>query len=334
MLRGGSRSFFAAALLLPRRVRRAGDRALRLLPRGRRRDRRGDGGARALAGCTTGSTAIYAGRPLPQPGRPRAWPPWSRAHAMPRALLEALLEGFAWDAEGRRYEDLAGAARLRRAGRRHGRRDDGGADGRARARRRWRAPATSASPCSSPTSPATSARMRAPAGSICRWPGCARRASTPTRGWPRPALHARHWPRVVARLLAEADALYVRGRCGHRRLPLRLPPGHRRRAPALCRDRPRGGAATGMTASRAGARVVPAGASSRLRRRAAWLAAPLPARRLRCRAAARWPRRAAWPPRPPRCAPTRRGASSSDRVRLAASTCSPTSTQRQTEPDG
>jgi phytoene synthase len=51
--------------------------------------------------------AVYAGRPGDDPAD-RALAAVIRRHALPRALPEALLEGFAWDAEGRRYPDLAG----------------------------------------------------------------------------------------------------------------------------------------------------------------------------------------------------------------------------------
>ena len=44
--------------------------------------------------------------------------------SIPRQLPEALLEGLAWDAEGRRYLDAAGTVRLCGAGRGRRRRDD------------------------------------------------------------------------------------------------------------------------------------------------------------------------------------------------------------------
>ena len=166
-------------------------------------------------------------------------PTWWPRYAMPRALPDALLEGFAWDAAGPPLRDARGAARLRRAGRRQRRRDDGAADGRARAGR-WRAPATSASRCSSPTSRATSARTRAPAGSTCR--------AVAARGRHRPrrlARRARVQPRPSARwcsaCCAAADALYARADAGIARLPLACRPASAPRAD-LRRDRPRGGA--------------------------------------------------------------------------------------------
>ena len=48
----------------------------------------------------------YAGAPADL-AADRAFAAAAARHHVPRALPEALLEGFAWDAEGRRYEDLA-----------------------------------------------------------------------------------------------------------------------------------------------------------------------------------------------------------------------------------
>lgn len=50
---------------------------------------------------------VYAGRPAAAPVD-RALAAVVARHATPRALLDALLEGFGWDAARRRYEDLAG----------------------------------------------------------------------------------------------------------------------------------------------------------------------------------------------------------------------------------
>lgn len=105
LLRGGSRSFHAASLLLPRRVRdpatalyafcRLGDDAVDLSPDPR------DGLARMRARLD----AAYAGAPDDHPAD-RAFAAAVARHAIPRALPEALLEGFAWDADGRTYPTL------------------------------------------------------------------------------------------------------------------------------------------------------------------------------------------------------------------------------------
>ena len=105
LLRTGSKSFHAASLLLPRRVRdpatalyafcRLGDDAV---------DEAEDPSA-GLAEMRARLEAAYRGAPLNHPAD-RAFAAVVRHHAMPRPLPEALLEGFAWDAEGRIYETL------------------------------------------------------------------------------------------------------------------------------------------------------------------------------------------------------------------------------------
>ena len=104
-LRGGSRSFFAAALLLPRRVHRP---ATALYAFCRIADDLIDsgGGPAALGALRRRLDAIYAGRPADAPAD-RALTAVLRRHRIPRLLLDELLEGFAWDAAGRRYEDLS-----------------------------------------------------------------------------------------------------------------------------------------------------------------------------------------------------------------------------------
>jgi 15-cis-phytoene synthase len=103
MLRGGSRSFDAAAHLLPRSVR---DPAVALYAFCRVADDAIDRGvAGELAALRERLALAYEGRPLSLP-IDRAFASIVRQNALPRILPEALLEGFAWDAEGRRYEDL------------------------------------------------------------------------------------------------------------------------------------------------------------------------------------------------------------------------------------
>lgn len=105
-LRGGSRSFFAASLLLPRRVRAPATilyAFCRLVDDAIDRD---GGGVEELGRLADRLDRIYAGRPLPI-AADRALSGVVDAFAIPRALPDALLEGVAWDAAGRRYEDLA-----------------------------------------------------------------------------------------------------------------------------------------------------------------------------------------------------------------------------------
>jgi phytoene synthase len=106
MLAGGSKSFRAASLLLPRRV--AGPAAA-LYAFCRVADDEideGEGGPAPLARLLRRLDDIYAGHPQDF-AADRAFAEVVQRHAIPRALPAALLEGFAWDAEGRRYQDLA-----------------------------------------------------------------------------------------------------------------------------------------------------------------------------------------------------------------------------------
>ncbi|QXM25253.1 phytoene/squalene synthase family protein [Elioraea tepida] len=106
LLRRGSRSFHAAALLLPPSVRRP---ATALYAFCRLADDAVDGKRRspaALARLSARLARIYEGRPDNHPCD-RVLAAVVATHGLPRALPEALLEGLAWDAEGRRYRDLS-----------------------------------------------------------------------------------------------------------------------------------------------------------------------------------------------------------------------------------
>lgn len=106
LLCSGSRSFFAASFLLPRRVRapaaalyafcRVADDAIDL----------GADPCAALAALRVRLDDLYAGRPAADPVD-RAFAATVAAYRIPRALPEALLEGMAWDSAGRRYASLA-----------------------------------------------------------------------------------------------------------------------------------------------------------------------------------------------------------------------------------
>ena len=105
LMRGGSKSFFAASSLLPQHVRmpaialyafcRVADDAI---------DENGDD-PEAMDKLRARLEAIYAGTP----GdiiEDRAMAMVVHRYGLPRELPEALLEGFAWDAAGRHYETL------------------------------------------------------------------------------------------------------------------------------------------------------------------------------------------------------------------------------------
>jgi len=101
LLRGGSKSFYAASFLLPRAVRnhatalyafcRLADDAIDLS-----RDKHA-----ALAEFSARLDAVYNGTPHPAD---IAFAATVKACNIPQALPAALLEGFAWDAENRHYE--------------------------------------------------------------------------------------------------------------------------------------------------------------------------------------------------------------------------------------
>jgi phytoene synthase len=106
LMRGGSKTFFAASLLLPPRVRapatalyaycRLADDAIDL----------GQDVHAEMRDLRARLGAIYDGRPGAADAD-RALCQVVHRFAIPRELLDALLEGFLWDAQGRRYETLA-----------------------------------------------------------------------------------------------------------------------------------------------------------------------------------------------------------------------------------
>src|SRR5579875_812979 len=107
-LRGGSRSFFAASLLLPVRVRapasalyafcRIADDAIDCAPNRATQ-------IAQLAHLHARLHRAAQGHPADHPiDRALAWA--IARHAIPVVHLESLLEGLQWDAEGRRFEDL------------------------------------------------------------------------------------------------------------------------------------------------------------------------------------------------------------------------------------
>jgi 15-cis-phytoene synthase len=102
-IRTGSKSFHAASILLPTRV---ADAALALYAFCREADDAIDGGTGSVSDIEVRLYRIYAGRPLPY-AADRAFADVAARYGIPRALPAALLEGFAWDAEGRRYDSLS-----------------------------------------------------------------------------------------------------------------------------------------------------------------------------------------------------------------------------------
>ncbi|MDE1922109.1 MAG: phytoene/squalene synthase family protein, partial [Gammaproteobacteria bacterium] len=106
MLRGGSRSFFAASLVLPRGVR---DPATALYAFCRIADDAVDLGAdpgAAILDLHERLDRIYAGAPRDVPAD-RAFADVVARFAIPERYPRALLEGFEWDVGNRRYRTLA-----------------------------------------------------------------------------------------------------------------------------------------------------------------------------------------------------------------------------------
>ena len=104
LMRTGSRSFFAAAHVLPRKVR---DPATALYAFCRLADDAidGGGGHAALARLRARLDAACNGTPGDDPAD-RALADAILRFQIPHALPHALLEGFAWDLDERRYETL------------------------------------------------------------------------------------------------------------------------------------------------------------------------------------------------------------------------------------
>lgn len=221
LLSGGSKSFHAASRLLPRRVAepatalyawcRVADDIIDL-----------EGGADALGGLRDRLSRAAAGRPEDHPAD-RALASVMAQHGIPRALPEALLEGFAWDREGRRYEDFqaltAYAARV------------AGSVGAMMALLMGeRRPEVLARACDLGVAMQLSNIARdvgedARAGRLYLPLAWLREAGIDPEAWlAAPAFDAR-LAQVVARLLAEAEILYARADAGIARLPLACRPG-------------------------------------------------------------------------------------------------------------
>jgi phytoene synthase len=105
MMRGGSKSFFAASKLLPERVRNA---SVALYAFCRVADDlvdEGDSTEDALVALRLRLDGIYNGNPQPFI-EDNALAHVVQQYALPRNMLEALIEGFEWDAQGKTYETI------------------------------------------------------------------------------------------------------------------------------------------------------------------------------------------------------------------------------------
>jgi len=222
LMRGGSRSFFIASLLLPARVRvpatalyafcRVADDAVDDSPQPER----------ALADLHMRLDAVYAGRPGAHLAD-RALACVVDRYDMPRALLDALLEGFEWDLSGRCYESIEDVHA-------YGARVAGtvGAmmavvmetrDERALAR------ACELGVAMQLTNIARDVGEDARRGRLYLPAQWMREAGLDRDAWLRSPIFDRRLAQVIQRLLAEADRLYRRAECGIGALPRDCRPG-------------------------------------------------------------------------------------------------------------
>lgn len=223
-LRDGSRTFYAASFLLPRQVR---EPASALYAFCRLADDAVDlkgGSFAAIAALRRRLDRAYAGDPIDS-AIDRAFARTVLSSSMPRELPDALLDGLAWDAEGRRYEQLsdltAYAARV------------AGAVGAMMAvimgarESHLVARATDLGVAMQLTNIARDVGEDARAGRIYLPLAWLRSAGIDPDAWlahpaPTPAL-----TRVIGHLLDAADILYERAECGIAGLPRACRPGIR-----------------------------------------------------------------------------------------------------------
>jgi len=223
MLRGGSRSFWAASFFLPRRVRapatalyafcRAVDDLVDL-----------DGGKDAITQVYRRVQGIYGGAPCDHPAD-RAFAGVVRQFSIPRALVDALVEGFEWDASDRRYETLADL-------RGYGARVAGTVGAMMTLIMGVRSRAALARACDlgvamQLTNIARDVGEDARAGRLYLPRSWLREAGIDPEQWLARPAHGHALASVVARLLREADALYVRAEAGVAALPPDCRPGIR-----------------------------------------------------------------------------------------------------------
>jgi 15-cis-phytoene synthase len=221
LIRAGSKSFFAASLLLPSAVR---EPALALYAFCRLADDAVDNPDTRTTELTIDPLSrlrerlalAYAGRPLATPAD-RAFADVITRYAIPKALPEALLEGFEWDTQGKRYEDgpqlNAYAARVA-----------GSVGAMMACLMDVRDPRTVARACDlgvamQLTNIARDVGEDARAGRLYLPLNWLRDAGVDPDIWTTRPVFTPAIGKVIARLLEAADALYLRGASGISRLP-------------------------------------------------------------------------------------------------------------------
>jgi phytoene synthase len=216
MIRTGSRSFFAASLLLPDPMRSG---AYALYAFCRCSDDCVDvdgGGSGAIAGLARRLDAVYRGAPENNPVD-RALTDAVERFVIPRTPFDALLEGLAWDAEGRRYQSFsdvcAYAARVA-----------GAVGAMMAALMGARVPELVARACDlgiamQLTNIARDVGDDARLGRLYLPISWMREAGLDPQAWLEAPRYSPQLGAVVARLLAEADTLYARADLGIAALP-------------------------------------------------------------------------------------------------------------------
>lgn len=106
ILAAGSKSFAAASLLLPKRMRGAASAFYAFCRVADDLVDFSDDPKLAVVDLSARLDRIYAGTPDADPVD-RAFARVVEAHAIPRAVVDALIEGFEWDASERAYESLS-----------------------------------------------------------------------------------------------------------------------------------------------------------------------------------------------------------------------------------
>lgn len=222
LLANGSRTFFAASFLLPRRVR---EPATSLYAFCRLADDAVDIGGSAQAGLDRLRRRLdvaYKGEPEDHPAD-RAFASVVERYAIPRALPEALIEGFEWDAAGRRYETLHDVES-------YASRVAGTVGAMMSLLMGAREPQILARACDlgiamQLTNIARDVGEDARAGRIYLPLAWMREAGIDPERWLERPLYSAELASVVERLLAAADALYRRSESGIARLPKDCQPG-------------------------------------------------------------------------------------------------------------
>ncbi len=222
LLKGGSRTFHAASKVLPRKV---SDPAIALYAFCRLADDAvdlGDNRAAAVERLRERLDRAYRGQPMDQ-AADRAFADVVARFSIPREVPEALLEGLAWDAQGRRYETLpelyAYAARVA-----------GTVGAMMTLVMGQRTPEIVARACDlgvamQLTNIARDVGEDARAGRLYLPQSWLRDAGIDPHAWLAKPVFTREIAVIVQRLLDAADALYGRATLGVRNLPLGCRPG-------------------------------------------------------------------------------------------------------------